>query len=198
MLTWHDFIVELHTGVTVFVVIAVVMRILVDLTHMSKTTVSAQVQELRQGTDFVAYAGSIVAVFFLILSGITGYLVLPYSTLSSQAIYLNKSLTALGALYFWSAFAFLRFWFGPGIWERKGLYAFEVITAIFGLLFTTLAGSIGAELTVGQSVLQPVYNALSINFHQLTLTTTDVEATAVVIVIAIVIVAFLKPSQKNA
>ena len=198
MLIWHDFIVELHTGVTVFVVIALVTRILFDLRYMGKTAVPESVTKVLDGTDFATYTGSVVAVIFLILSGITGYLVLPYSTLASQAIYLNKSLTALGALYFWSAFVFLRFWFGPHVWEKKGLYAFQVITALFGLLFTTLAGSIGAELTVGQSVLQPVYNALSINFHQLTLTTTDVEATAVLLIIAIVIVAFLKPSQKTA
>lgn len=197
ILTWHDFVVELHTGVTVFVTLAVLMRVLVDLANRGHPTVSPRVQVIRQGTDFVAYTGSVVAVVFLIFSGITGYLILPYSTLSSQAIYLNKALTALGALYFWSAFAFLRFWFGSRIWERRGLYALEVVTALIGLTFTTLAGSIGAELSIGQSVLQPVYNALSINFRQLTLQTVDVEATAVAMAVIILIVAFLKPSKPH-
>lgn len=195
MQTWHDFVVELHTGVVVFVILAIVLRVVVDLRNMGKASVSAQVQEIRQGTDFVAYAGSVLAVIFLVFSGITGYLILPYSTLSSQAIYLNKAFVALAALFFWAAFAFLRFWFGPEMWSKRGLYALALVTAFFGLLFTTLAGSLGAELSINQSIMDPVYKALSINFHQWTLTTLDVEVTAALFVVAIIIVAFLKPSK---
>ncbi len=195
MLTWHDFVVELHTGVAVFAILAIVLRVLVDAGQRGKTNPSGRVLEIRQGTDFVAYAGSVVAVIFLVASGITGYYILPYSTLVSQTIYLNKAFTALGALFFWSAYAFLRYWSGPKMWEKKGLYAVAVATAFLGILFTTLAGSIGAELSIGQSVLTPVYNALSINFRQLALEPIDVEITAALLVIAILIAAFLKPSQ---
>jgi len=196
-ITWHDFVVELHTGVVVFVILAILVRLGVDLRQRGKASVSAEVQQIRQGTDFVAYAGSVLAVIFLIASGITGYYILPYSTLSSQAIYLNKALVALGALYFWAAFAFLRFWEGPKLWEKRGLYAFAVVTAFLGLLFTTLAGSLGAELSIGQSVLTPVYNALSLNFRQLTLQPVDVEITAVTFVVVIIVVA-LMPLRKSA
>ena len=55
------------------------------------------------------------AVVFLILSGITGYLIEPYSTLASDPLLLNKSHTALAALYFWAAFVFIRYWSGPRI-----------------------------------------------------------------------------------
>jgi len=72
-----------------------------------------------------------------------------------------------------------------------------MIAAFFGLLFTTLAGSIGADLTIGQSVLTPVYNALSINLRQLTLQPIDVEITAVLFVVAIIVAAFLKPSRNS-
>ncbi len=198
MLTWHDFVVELHTGVVVFVIVAIVLRLAVDAGQRGKVTASARVQEIRQGTDFVAYLGAILAVVFLAISGITGYLLLPYSTLSGQSIYLNKAFVALAALFFWAAFAFLRYWSGTTMWQKRGLYALAVITAFFGLLFTTLAGSIGAELTIGQSVLTPVYNAFSINFSQLTLQPLDVEVTAVLVIVAIVIVAFLKPSRRAA
>jgi len=197
MLTWHDFVVELHTGVVVFVVLAIALRALVDLGQRGKGTASARVEEVRQGTDFVAYAGSVLAVIFLIVSGITGYLLLPYSTLVGQPIYLNKEFTALAALFFWIAFAFMRYWSGPTMWQKTGLYALAVFTALFGLLFTTLAGSIGADLSIGQSVLTPVYNALSINFKQLTLQQIDVEITAALLVVAIIVVAFLKPSRKS-
>jgi hypothetical protein len=196
MLTWHDFVVELHTGVAVFVILAIILRVVVAFNYPGNAAASARVQGILQGTDFVAYAGSVLAVIFLFVSGITGYLLLPYSTLVGQAIYLNKAFTALGALFFWAAFAFLRYWSGPEMWEKRGLYALALVTAFFGLLFTTLAGSIGAELSIGQSVLTPVYNALSINFQQLTLQPIDVGITAALLIIAIVIAVFLKPSRK--
>lgn len=197
MLTWHDFVVELHTGVAVFVILAIVLRVIVDAGQRGKANLSGTIQEIRQGTDFVAYSGSILAVIFLIASGVTGYLILPYSTLIGQPIYLNKAFTALGALFFWMAFAFLRYWSGPTMWEKRGLYALALVTAFFAILFTTLAGSIGAELSIGQSVLTPVYNALSINFKQLTLQPIDVEITAALLIVAIAVAVFLKPSRKQ-
>ena len=135
-------------------------------------------------------------MIFLVLAGATGYLLQPYSTLVGEPILLNKAFSALGALFFWTAFAFLRYWSGPAMWEKRGLYALAVLTALLGLLFTTIAGSIGAELSIGQSVVDPVYKALSINLRQLTLQPIDVEITAVLLVIAIVVVAVLKPSGK--
>jgi len=58
----------------------------------------------------------------------------------------RRKFTALAALFFWLAFAFMRYRSGPAMWKKKGLSALAVATALFGLLFTTLAGSIGAEL----------------------------------------------------
>lgn len=197
MVTWHDLVVEFHTGVVVFVILALVLRLCVDLGKPKGAAVSGLTTEIRQGTDFVAYFGSVFAVIFLVLSGATGYLIEPYSTLVSQPIYLNKAFMALGALYFWSAFAFIRYWSGPSMWEKRGLYALALVVAFFGLLFTTLAGSVGAELSIGQSVLDPVYKALSLNFHQITLQQIDVELTGVVLVLAI-IVAAVWPSRKDA
>jgi len=197
MLTWHDLVVEFHTGVVVFVIFAIALRVVVDLGQRGKFTVSAQAQEIRQGTDFVAYAGAILAVVFLILAGTTGYLLQPYSDLVSQPILLNKAFTALAALFFWMAFAFLRYWSGPKMWERRGLYALALITALFGLLFTTIAGSIGAQLSIGQSVVDPIYQALSINMRQLTLQPIDVETTAALIIVGIIVVAVLKPSREK-
>ena len=197
MLTWHDLVVEFHTGIVVFVILAIALRILTDSGQRGRTTASARVQEIRQGTDFVAYAGSVIAVIFLVLAGATGYLLQPYSTLVSEPILLNKAFSALGALFFWTAFVFLRYWSGPAMWEKRGLYALAVLTAMLGFLFTTIAGSIGAELSIGQSVVDPVYKALSINMRQLTLQPIDVEITAALLVVAIIAVAFLKPSRKS-
>jgi hypothetical protein len=145
---------------------------------------------IRADADAIAYLGALGAVFFLILSGITGYLILPYSDLSTTPIYLNKAIFALAALFFWAAFAFIRFWYGPGMWRMKGLYALGFVTALLGMLFTGLAGSLGGEISpYGESVLTPLYNYLGISWQAITLTQNEVYLSLVGMVVVLVLVA---------
>ena len=191
----HGLVVELHTGVAVFAFLALLVMLITDLVARGKPP-SERVQVIRRDADAISYLGALAAVFFLVISGITGYIIQPYSVLASSAFLLNKSLTALCALYFWAAFAFIRFWCGPGLWKKAGLYALSFITAILAILFTALAGSIGAELSpYGESVMDPVYKALGISFSTFTLTVTDVYATAGALIIVIVIVEVLILTQ---
>jgi hypothetical protein len=193
----HGLVVELHTGVAVFAFLALLVMLVTDIVVRGKS-VTDRVQIIRRDADAIAYLGSIAAVFFLIVSGITGYLIEPYSVMASSPLLLNKSLTALGALYFWAAFAFIRFWYGPGLWSKAGLYALNFITAVIAIIFTALAGSIGAELSpYGQSVMDPVYKALGINFKTLTLTQNDVYLTVVAFVALIVIIGILLQKLTN-
>ena len=181
----HGLVVELHTGVAVFAFLALLAMLIADVVNRGKAP-SELVQVIRRDADAIAYLGAIAAVFFLILSGITGYLIEPYSTTASSPFLLNKSLTALGALYFWAAYAFIRYWAGPSLWRKSGLYALNFITAIIAILFTALAGSIGAELSpYGESVMDPLYKSLGINFKTLALTQNEVYLTAGVFVIII-------------
>lgn len=185
---FHGLVVELHTGVAVFAFLALLVMFLTDIIVRGKPS-SERVQVIRRDADAIAYLGAIAAVFFLVLSGITGYLIEPYSVMANSPLLLNKSLTALGALYFWAAYAFIRFWCGPALWRKVGLYALSFITAIFAISFTALAGSIGGELSAyGQSVMDPLYKALGIDFRTLTLTQNDVYLTLGAMVVVIVIV----------
>ncbi len=90
----HGLFVELHTGVAVFAFLALVAMLLTDLSLRGKPATTS-VEIIRRDADAIAYIGAIVAVFFLILSGITGYLIEPYSTMATTPLLLNKSLTAL-------------------------------------------------------------------------------------------------------
>lgn len=195
----HGLVVELHTGVAVFAFIALLVMFLTDIAVRGKPP-SELVQTIRRDADSIAYLGAIAATFFLILSGITGYVIEPYAVMARTPLLLNKSLTALGALYFWAAFAFIRFWYGSGLWRKLGLYALAFITAILAIIFTALAGSIGAELSpYGQSVMDPVYKALGINFEKLTLTQNDVYLTlgAMIVVIVLVGAASLRVKESS-
>lgn len=186
--TVHALVVELHTGIAVFAFLALLVMLVTDLFVRGRPP-TERVMVIRTDADAIAYVGSLGAVFFLILSGITGYLIEPYSVLSTASILLNKSIVALGALYFWAAYAFIRFWFGPKLWRREGLYGLAFITAVLAILFTALAGSIGGELSpYGQSVMDPLYSALDINFRTLTLTQNDVYLTALAMAVAIIVV----------
>jgi hypothetical protein len=150
---------------------------------------SERVQVIRRDADAIAYVGAIANVFFIALSGITGYLIQPYSAIANSQFLLNKSLSALGALYFWAAYAFIRYRCGPGLWRKPGQYALGFGTALIAMTFTAVAGSIGAELSsFGQSVMDPVYGALGTNFRTLALTQESVYLTVAVMVVAVIIV----------
>jgi len=191
---WHGLVVEEHSGIAVFVILALVVRILVDLVYRGPNP-SARIQALRQGTDFIGYAGSLAVVFFLILSGVTGYLIQPYSMLVQSTLLINKSLLALGALFFWGAYFVIRFRFGSGLWQKRGLYLVEVVTALLGIAFTALAASMGAELTVGQSALEPVYSMLNFSWKTFLVQPLEIEITAALIVVG-VFLAFIIPVRK--
>jgi len=193
----HLMVAELHTGVVFFLYIALLIRLLTDLVVRGRNP-SARVQSIRVDSDIVAYTGSIAAVFFLILSGITGYLIQPFSDLVSSTILMNKSLTALTALFFFAAYVYLRSKAGPGMWNKRGLYAIAFITATLGTVSTAMAGSIGGELTVGQSVMDPIYRALSFSFKVWQVQPLDIAVTAGLIVVCLVLVIVLRPAHKIA
>jgi hypothetical protein len=196
---WHSLVVEEHTGIMVFILLLLAVRVLADIFSRGKVA-SPRVLSIHSASDTITYLGSIAVVAFLIVSGITGYLSVPYSSLISQPILIDKSLLALGSLYFWAAFFFLRYWFGPGLWKRAGLYAVYVLTALLGFLFTMLTASIGAELAVGESALEPVYSALSFSWSTFTLQPADIEITLALVVIGVVvalIALFRAPKSKT-
>jgi hypothetical protein len=196
---WHGLVVEEHTGIAVFIILALVVRILVDLVYRGPNP-SPRIQAIRQGTDFVGYAGSLAVVFFLIISGVTGYLIQPYSLLIQSPILINKSLLALGALFFWGAYFVVRLRFGSGLWQKRGLYLVEVVTALLGITFTALAASMGAELTVGQSAMEPLYNMLNFSWRTFLVQPLEIEVTAALVVVGVVLALIIpihkaKPSQ---
>jgi cytochrome b561 len=191
---WHGLVVEEHTGIAVFIILALVVRILTDL-FVRGPNPSSRVQITRQGTDFLSYWGSLAVVFFLILSGVTGYLIQPYSMLVESPLLINKSLMALAALFFWSAFFAVRFMAGPGLWQKRGLYLVEVVTALLGIFFTAITASVGAEITVGQSALEPVYRMLGFSWNTFLVQPLEVEITAGLIVVGVVL-ALVIPVRK--
>lgn len=190
---WHGLVVEEHTGIAVFLIIGLVVRILTDLVYRGPNQ-PQWTQTIRQGTDFIALSGSAAIVFFLIISGVTGYLIQPYSMLIASPILINKSLLALAAIFFWLAFFIVRFLSGPGMWQKKGLYATEVVTALLGITFTALTASMGAELTVGQSAMEPVYEMLNFSWNTFLVQPVVIEVTVGLVVIGL-LVAFLFPSS---
>lgn len=191
---WHGLVVEEHTGIAVFIILALVVRILTDLAARGPNP-SPRVQIIRQGTDFIGYTGSLVVILFLIISGVTGYLVQPYSTLVGSPLLINKSLLALGALFFWSAFFLVRFVKGPALWQKRGLYFVEVVTAFLGITFTALTASMGAEITVGQSAMDPVYKMLGFSWKTFLVQPLEIEVTAALIVVGVVL-ALIIPIHK--
>jgi hypothetical protein len=192
----HAFVVEEHSGIVVFIFAAIVFRLLVDL-RVRNSVPSARVGAIRNGADVISYMGALAAVIFLVLSAVTGYLIQPFSILVSEPILLNKSLVALGALFFWAAFLVLRYRSGPSMWKKRRLYAIAMITATLGFSFTALSGSIGAELTLGHSVMDPIYQLLSLNLRAWTLQPIDIGATIIIVLIGIVLAEVVKRGREG-
>jgi hypothetical protein len=196
--TVHALVVELHTGIAVFAILALVVMLIADIALRGKAQFAQQLKVIRADADAIAYLGALGAALFLLLSGITGYLIEPYSVLAKSVILLNKSIFALAALYFWAAYAVIRFWCGPGLWRRKGLYVLEFVTAFFAILYLALAGSIGGEISpYAQSVMDPVYKIIGLSWHTFTFTQNYVYLTVGAMVVAIVIVVALSMRMKE-
>lgn len=185
VLIWHSLIVEEPTGISVFVILALVVRLVTDALARGKPA-SPRIEKIRQASDSISYAGSLAAVFFLVLAGITGFLIQPYSALVAQPILVNISLLALGTLFFWSAFFALRFLLGPDLWAHRGSYVMAMLTAILALVFDALAASVGAELTLGQSALEPLYAAMNFSWRTFTIQPLEIGITAALILIGAV------------
>jgi hypothetical protein len=183
---WHSLIVEEPTGISVFVILILAGRVLTDIAARGKPP-SPRVEKIRQASDYIAYSGSVIAVLFLILSGITGYLIQPYSSLIAQPILVNIAILALAALFFWSAFVVLRFVSGPDLWSHRGLYLLAIVTATLALIFDALAASVGAELSLGGSALEPVYQALNFSWRTFTIQPLDLEITLGLVIVGIVV-----------
>ena len=196
---WHALVVEEHSGIIVFIMIALAVRVLTDIASRGKVA-SPRVLFIRSSSDTIAFLGSAAAVFFLLLSGITGYLIYPYSTLVSQDLLINKSLFALGSLFFWSAFFFLRYWFGSGVWKRAGLYLVYLLTAVLGFVFTSFTASMGAEITLGESGFQPLYSMFNFSWSTFTVQAVTIEITLALVVVGIVValVAYLRGPKGKA
>jgi hypothetical protein len=188
---WHGLVVEEHTGIAIFIIVALFARLLMDIAVRGKQP-SPRVLTIRQGTDFVGFAGSALVVLFLVVSGVTGYLIQPYSSLIASPILINKSLLALVALFFWTMFFVVRYLMGPQLWEKRGLYSLQFVTAILGIFFTALTASMGAELTVGQSAMEPLYSALNFSWKTFLVAPTAILATAALIAVG-VFVAYVLP-----
>ncbi len=188
--TWHGLVVEMHTGIIVFIAIALSARVVVDLFSRSATP-SPRVEAVRRQSDEIAFIGSIPAVFFLVLSAITGYFIQSYSNLISSPLLINKALVALSALFFWCAFLFIRLRFGSEMWKKKGLYVLGMLTAFLGFLSTVFASCMGALIGIGQSVLDPIYKALGFSWRTFQLQPLEIEATAALMAVGVFMVLFL-------
>ena len=73
------------------------------------------------------------------------------------------------------------------------------VTAFCAFVFTTIAGSLGGELSpFGESVMDPVYKTLGINVRALTLTQNDVYVTAGLMATVVVVAGILSVRWKIA
>ncbi len=74
----------------------------------------------------------------------------------------NKITLTVFSMALWSMVVFIRFRFGRGLWTCPAMAAVYTLVALAAMGVTGATGSIGAHLTKGESLMDPVWEFLRV------------------------------------
>lgn len=87
-------------------------------------------------------------------------------TFVKSPIIMNMIMTSAFALELWVIFLVVRAIHGKEIWNKRGLSMVYAVIGLAGFFFTIETGSLGHRLSGRGSILDPLYELLSINPEQ--------------------------------
>lgn len=162
----HSLTAELHAGFLtlafVCIMIVAVSQVVVRLRNrkwMPKRFVTLAIR-VRGYTEAAGYVGAALGLIGILLSAYTGMYAWPQDVLLDSAVVRNKIMFTTFSGVLWGGVLFIRARFGRGLWTcpmMAGLYTGLAFVA-YGVLGMT--GSLGAHLTVGESVLDPLWSLI--------------------------------------
>jgi hypothetical protein len=193
----HALTVELHAGFLFLAAAAIVLTALGLVFLRFWPTKGGKLSELmRTGTGYLEPTGVVAAIFgvlALLLSAFTGMgawggtgAVLD-NPITRNKIILTSIITVL-----WALVVLTRLRFGRALWRVPLLATLYVGATIVAFALTSFTGSMGAHLGQGGSILDPVLQALGIDYaSDLLLGSTTaliIAALSVVVIIACLVV----------
>jgi|GEM_PF-1446190 len=125
----------------------------------SMVDMALKVRGYAEATGYVAAVGGLIGLF---LSAYTGMYAWPMEELLLPDEVRNKITLTVFSMALWSMVVFIRFRFGRGLWTCPAMATVYTLVALAAMGVTGATGSIGAHLTKGESLMDPVWEFLRV------------------------------------
>ena len=196
----HSLTAELHAGFLTLAFICIVVVALAQVVvrlknRMPRRLVKAAIN-VRGYMEATGYVAAIAGVVGLLLSAYTGMYAWPQDVLIQDPIVRNKILLTAFSTAFWIGIVTIRTRFGRGLWTCPAMATLYVILAIVGFGIVGMTGSLGAHLTVGTSVLDPLWHLFRIDYTK-TLEIATVLSSLIAIVSVVAFIVSLAVARNN-
>jgi hypothetical protein len=158
----HALTAELHSGFLTLafacVMIVAVSQVVVRYKKWMPKIFVRWAIVIRGYAEAASYVAAVAGLLGLLLSAYTGMYAWPMSKLLESGVVRNKILFTAYATVLWGAVVFLRTRFGRGLWTCPAMAFVYVAFTFVAYGFIGMAGSLGAHITQGGSVLDPLWS----------------------------------------
>lgn len=166
----HSLTAEIHGGMLTlaFVCILAVAASQVVVAYSKRfpkslVDLALKVRGYAEATGYVAAVGGLIGLF---LSTWTGMYAWPQEDLMLSEEVRNKITLTVFAMALWSMVVFVRLRFGRGLWACPAMAIVYTLLAVVAMAITGATGSVGAHLTKGESLLDPIWETLGVQITE--------------------------------
>lgn len=158
----HSLTAELHSGFLTLafacVMIVLVSQIVVRFRNRMPETFVRWAIIVRGYAEPASYVAAVAGLLGLVLSAYTGMYAWPMDKLIDSGVVRNKILFTTYSTVLWCGVIYLRTRFGRPIWTCPAMAVVYVSFVFVAYGFLGMAGSLGAHITQGGSVLDPLWS----------------------------------------
>jgi len=164
MTALHSLTAELHAGFLTLAFVCIMLvaasQVIVRLRNgMPRKLVDLAIRT-RGYMEAAGYVGAALGLIGILLSAYTGMYAWPQDVLLDSAVVRNKIMFTTFSGVLWGGVLFIRARFGRGLWTCPMMAAVYTGLAFVAYGVLGMTGSLGAHLTVGESVLDPLWNLI--------------------------------------
>ena len=203
---WHSVLTEMHSGMltlaTICLLVTIIGRIYLKMGktndgHGSFWPMDSIMGKLSRYTEPTAYMAGIGGVIFIIISALVGIFVWPSELLTGSALGLNKVMFFIFATELWVIFVGLRSKYGENLWKNSAMTTVYACLGVLGFLFTVIAGSLGAHMSLKISIIDPIYDLFGIDLATFGVTGSDfiiilIVGSLVLVVVPVTLILYLQ------
>jgi len=161
----HTLTAELHSGFLLLAFIGIGGTFLLQIVVWKERPrfLVSFARNSRGYLEAAGIVGALLGVFALALSAITGSLAWSSEMLLDSPGAMNKIVLTAVSMIIWSGAVFIRFRYGRGLWTCPAMAGLYAGLALIGMALVATSGSIGAHMTTGESLLDPLWDLLGID-----------------------------------